>query len=89
MGNEEKFWKKLVIYGALGFSRVWGLVFKCQSGLKVCGKVCCRGFLLWGGLSWTRPSSMKTFCKEKRGVSWGWSFPFVFNNQDSRISVLG
>ena len=46
-------------------------------------------FCRWEGLSWTKPSSRRTFCGERRGVSWGWVFPFIFEDQDGKSSVLG
>lgn len=38
MRNKEEFWNKVVIYGMMGFSRIFGLFFKRHSVLKVHGK---------------------------------------------------
>lgn len=76
MRNEE-FWKKLVIYGARGFSRVLGLFFKCHFVLRVRGKeVFCRHLLLVGRIELDQTRLRENFLQREERGQVGLGFPF-------------
>lgn len=65
----RSFWKKLVIYGVLSFSRVWGLFFKCHSVLKVHGKeIFCKALLPVGRIELDQTQLQENILqREERG----------------------